>query len=132
MGLLDNGAKPGEQGDITGIPCYSCFYSLFEDSTGITSVSEDFLPAATLAKSCYYAMFEGCTSLTTAPDLPATNLAIYCYDYMFRNCASLTTAPYLPATSLANGCYYDMFSGCSSLNSIKIAYIGNYVRNFSN
>jgi hypothetical protein len=29
MGLLDNGAMPGEQGNITDITCDYCFYDLF-------------------------------------------------------------------------------------------------------
>jgi hypothetical protein len=53
MGLLDNGAKPGESGDITNIPCDYCFIHLFENSTGIKSVSEDFLPATSLTNACY-------------------------------------------------------------------------------
>ena len=152
MGLLDNGAKTGEQGDITAIPCDSCFYNLFQSSTGITSVSKNFLPATTLAggcyyymftncsslttapdlpatyltMSCYYGMFEGCSSLTTAPELPATTLATECCRFMFQGCSSLTTAPDLPATTLEENCYYGMFYDCSSLNSIKIDYTGNY------
>ena len=78
------------------------FYELFYNCTNIVSVSEDFLPATTLANSCYRSMFYGCTSLTTAPALPATALTQYCYSYMFRDCTSLTTAPSLPATTLAN------------------------------
>ena len=152
MALLDNGAKTGEEGDITDIPCDYCFFKLFYQSDGITSVSENFLPATTLANECYQCMFYQCTSLTTAPDLPAINLADSCYINMFSNCSSLTaapelpamtlagscyqgmfigctsltTAPELPATTLANGCYQYMFSNCSSLNSVKIAYEGNY------
>ena len=52
MALLDNGAKSGEEGDITDITCNYCFYDLFRDSTGITSVSEDFLPATNLKQDC--------------------------------------------------------------------------------
>ena len=150
MALLDNGATPGEEGDITDIPCDNCFSALFEDSTGITSVSEDFLPATNLTKDCYaymfrdckslttapylpamtltnkcyQAMFVGCSSLETAPNLPATTLADYCYQGMFGECTSLTTAPELPATTLADGCYQNMFQDCSWLNSIKIGYLG--------
>jgi hypothetical protein len=29
MGLLDNGATSGEEGDITALPCDYCFYKLF-------------------------------------------------------------------------------------------------------
>ena len=158
MGLLDSGAKSGEQGDITDIPCSSCFYNLFENSIGITSVSDSFLPARTLADhcyasmfhsctklekapelpattltdSCYRAMFAFCTSLSTAPELPATTLAESCYTYMFQECTSLTTAPDLPAITLTNSsyCYQYIFINCSSLNSIKISYIGNYDSNY--
>ena len=41
-----------------------CFYRLFYLSKGITSVSEDFLPATTLTAYCYYGMFSGCSSLS--------------------------------------------------------------------
>ena len=152
MGLLDNGAASGKEGDITDIPCSYCFYELFKNSTGITSVSGVFLPAKTLAYVCYNGMFYGCTSLTTAPELPAKTLASYCYLSMFLGCTSLTTAPELPATTLVDHCYTSMFEGCSaltaapelpaktlvddcytsmfydctSLNSIKIGYTGNY------
>ena len=115
MGLLDNGAAPGKEGDITTIPCDYCFIGLFENSTGIKSVSEDFLPATILKSNCYNGMFSGCSSLETAPNLPATTLADSCYYYMFCNCFSLTKSPALPATNLAEGCYGNMFSGCSSL-----------------
>ena len=126
MALLDNAAKSGEEGDITDIPCNYCFYDLFRDSTGITSVSENFLPATTLAYGCYDGMFYQCTSLTNAPELPATTLTTNCYRNMFSGCSSLTTAPELPATALADYCYRFMFYECSSLNSIKISYIDDY------
>ena len=112
MGLLDN-----RTGAISSIPNDYCFYNLFYGSTGITSVSEDFLPATTLADSCYYAMFQNCTSLTTAPNLPATTLADSCYAGMFHSCTSLTAAPDLPATTLALFCYQFMFQGCTSLTT---------------
>jgi len=115
MGLLDNGATSGEEGDITAIPCDCCFYDLFRDSTGITSVSDDFLPATVLKCNCYRYMFNGCSSLTAAPELPATNLDLACYHCMFYGCSNLTTAPKLTATTLAEGCYYGMFKGCTSL-----------------
>ena len=158
MGLLDNGAMPGEQGNITDIPCDYCFYDLFWNSTGITSVSGNFLPATTLTDYCYRNMFYQCSSLTTAPKLPATTLADSCYEFMFLNCtslksasklpatsltqrcynamfykcSSLTTAPELPATTLAGSCYVYMFYGCRSLSSIKIGYEGNYDVNYFN
>ena len=126
MGLLDNEAKTGEQGNITDIPCDFCFYDLFKNSTGITSVSGNLLPATSLTDRCYTYMFEGCTSLTTVPELPATSLANDCYAYMFSGCSKLTTAPMLPATTLVDSCYYYMFFNCTHLNSIKIGYTGNY------
>ena len=132
MGLLDNGAKPGESGDITDIPCGYCFYDLFRNSTGIVSISEDFLPATNLKQDCYDGMFYQCTSLTTAPELPAITLAESCYRIMFKNCSALTTAPELPATTLADNCYRFMFYKCSSLNSIKIGYIGDYSDTYFN
>ena len=126
MALLDNGAKLVEQGDIANIPCDCCFYKLYENSTGITSVTHRFLPATSMTYLCYSEMFSNCTSLTTTPELPATTLSELCYNGMFHNCSSLTTAPELPATTLATACYSSMFDGCSSLNSIKIGYTGNY------
>lgn len=91
------------------------FYKLFESCSNIINVSNNFLPATTLAKGCYNYMFKGCTNLTTAPELPATTLSIYCYQYMFDGCTSLTTAPELPATTLAEYCYQNMFYGCTNL-----------------
>ena len=117
MGLLDNGAKPGEQRDITNIPNNYCFDDLFAGSSGITSVSKSFLPATSLATYCYNGMFKGCTSLETAPNLPATSLATNCYSSMFQGCTALTVAPKLPATSLADCCYAQMFFHCSSLTT---------------
>ena len=96
------------------------FYNLFNKCTDIVSVSNNFLPATTLAESCYDHMFSGCHSLTTAPTLPATTLAESCYELMFYDCTSLTTAPTLPATTLAKNCYYSMFNGCKNLNYIKM------------
>ena len=121
MGLLDNGT-----GSLLVIPNSYCFYNLFRDSTGITSVSENFLPATTLTKGCYYSMFSGCSNLKNAPNLPATSLAQECYRGMFYNNELLRIAPTLPATTLADGCYRGMFKGCSSLFSVKIAYTGNF------
>ncbi len=117
MALLDNGAKSGEEGDITDIPCDYCFYDLFRDSTGITSVDEDFLPATNLKQDCYDGMFYQCTSLTNAPKLPSMSLAFSCYQHMFNGCTSLTTAPKLPATTLADYCYRTMFKNCSHLTT---------------
>ena len=117
MGLLDNGAKSGEEGDITDIPYGYCFYGLFRNSTGITSVSEDFLPATNLKQNCYDGMFYNCSSLTTVPKLPSMSLRASCYKNMFKECTSLTTAPELPARTLAESCYDSMFYSCSSLTT---------------
>ncbi|MBP5257037.1 MAG: Ig domain-containing protein [Mycoplasma sp.] len=95
MGLLDGGTML-----IDAIPFDFCFYQLFESSTGISSISEEFLPSINLTNFCYYQMFEDCTSLTNAPDLPATELV--------------------------NNCYSNMFYNCKSLSSIKLNYEGNY------
>ena len=112
MGLVDNGTNTK-----FNIPCGYCFYDLFFESTGITSVSKNFLPATTLADYCYHSMFVGCASLTQAPELPAKTLAIGCYESMFYNCSSLTTAPELSAISLTERCYIAMFAGCTSLTT---------------
>jgi len=112
MGLVDNGTNTKFY-----IPCGYCFYDLFFESTGITSISKNFLPAKNLASYCYWQMFYGCSSLTTAPELPATTLADSCYESMFQNCSSLTTAPNLSVTTLSDGCYYAMFYGCTSLTT---------------
>ena len=93
------------------------FYKLFQNCTNIVNISENFLPATTLASYCYHTMFNDCTSLTTAPELPATKLASYCYQYMFQKCTNLTTAPELPATTLASYCYHTMFNDCTSLTT---------------
>lgn len=59
------------------------FYKLFYYCNLIVRVSENFLPATTLADYCYCEMFYHCDSLITAPVLPATTLTYYCYCYMF-------------------------------------------------
>ena len=93
------------------------FCMLFNNCTNIVSISENFLPATTLAERCYYRMFYGCSKLTTAPALPATTLISICYNSMFMACTSLTSAPALPATTLAEYCYNGMFYGCSNLTT---------------
>lgn len=98
------------------------FSRLFYNATNLVSVSENFLPATTLATYCYNYMFYGCTGLISAPALPATTLQQYCYQYMFRGCSSLTTAPTLPATTLQRYCYQYMFQNCSKLNYIKAMF----------
>ena len=110
MSLLDNGT-----GNTTTIPHNHCFFNLFKNSTGITNVSRNFLPATTLKDYCYSNMFDSCASLTTAPALPATTLADSCYCSMFKDCTSLLATPDLPATTLPSFCYQSMFDGCSSL-----------------
>ena len=92
-----------------------CYGGIFVGCTSLTVAPE--LPATELASKCYNGMFQGCTSLVTVPELPATELAIQCYQSMFRNCKLLTTAPELPATELADGCYQSMFNGCTSLTT---------------
>ena len=81
MGLVDNGTNTKFY-----IPCGYCFYDLFFESTGITSISKNFLPAKNLASYYYWQMFYDCSSLTTVPELPATTLADSCYESMFQNC----------------------------------------------
>ena len=124
MALLDNGT-----GTISSIPNGYCFYALFHSSAGITSVSEYFLPATTLANSCYYNMFAHWISLTTVPTLPATTLAESCYYSMFAHCTSLTTAPDLPATTVAKNSYAYMFQYCTFLRTapaILATTLGEY------
>ena len=96
------------------------FSGLFKNCSKIINVSNNFLPATTLAIKCYYSMFMGCYNLTTAPELPATTLVSECYNGMFYDCSSLTTAPELPATTLATYCYGGMFLRCKKLNYIKM------------
>lgn len=147
MGLLDNGT-----GTATEIPNDNCFMRLFLSSTGIISVSDNFLPATTLKNECYSYMFSGCINLRKAPNLPATTIKNSCYSYMFENCMSLvetpelladtlepyccnrmfyncialTKAPTLLSTTLATACYKNMFENCKSLFSVKILYTGNF------
>ena len=99
--------------DLTGYN--NCFEGLFQNCTGLVSVSKNFLPAITLVSNCYANMFAGCTSLVNVPELPATTLAEYCYMGMFDNCTSLINAPELPVTNLTKGCYSSMFYNCTSL-----------------
>lgn len=98
------------------------FYRLFRNCSNLIEVSDDFLPATTLASYCYRYMFQSCTGLTKAPNLPATTLQTYCYQYMFTGCTALTTAPVLPATTLVNYCYQYMFQSCSKLSYIKAMF----------
>ncbi|MBQ0016088.1 MAG: hypothetical protein KBT04_03820, partial [Bacteroidales bacterium] len=96
------------------IPCDYCFYSLFRQCRGLTTLPK--LPATRLKDHCYERMFEGCSSLVTEADtLPAMTLCRSCYQSMFENCTSLVKAPVLPASQLAPSCYNAMFRGCASL-----------------
>ena len=76
------------------------------------------LSATSLTSSCYESMFEGCTGLTSAPDLTVTVLSNACYKKMFKGCTGLTSAPILPAATLVANCYYEMFRDCSNLNKV--------------
>lgn len=124
------------------IPRDYCFYSLFQDCTGLTAAPA--LSATNLSPYAYGSLFTGCTSLTQAPVLQATSLAegCYanmfagagltaapelgatrlepsCYSGMFASCIGLTAAPELPAATLAESCYARMFYGCSNLAQVK-------------
>ena len=79
------GDKAAEKKDMAP----RAFYNLFKSCTSIVSVSENFLPATTLAENCYEYMFHSCSKLTTAPALPATTLVKSCYLYMFYRCSKL-------------------------------------------
>lgn len=98
------------------------FYSLFRYNAMIRSVSEDFLPATTLATNCYRYIFSDCSSLTNAPKLPSMDLQPYCYYGMFDGCTSLVDAPVLPATTLVSQCYTQMFYNCTKMNYIKAMF----------
>ena len=93
------------------------FYRLFYNATNLISVSENFLPATTLATYCYQYMFRGCSSLTTAPVLPATTLQRYCYQYMFQNCRKLN---YIKAMFTTD-------PGSSNSSSYQARYTYNWV-----
>ena len=97
------------------------FCTLFEGCTTIISVSDDFLPATTLARLCYYRMFYGCTSLTTAPELPATTLASACYQVMFYDCTKLNYIKMLATDISASGCLSNWVKG--------VASTGTFVKN---
>jgi len=66
----------------------NCFEDMFAHCTGLTSISQGFLPATTLARHCYRGMFQD-TRFQRAPDLLATTLVEYCYRYMFNGCSRL-------------------------------------------
>ena len=94
---------------------------LFYECEGIVEVSENFLPATTLASYCYSSMFDGCTSLTTAPELPATTLASYCYHYLFDGCTKLNYIKMLATDISASHCLSYWVNG--------VASTGTFVKN---
>lgn len=97
-----------------------CYYRMFYNCTGLTSIPQNLLPATTMTELCYKEMFYGCTSLTNVPNLPAMTLVNGCYEGMFYGCTSLTTIPQnlLPVTTLASSCYRSMFDRCASLTNV--------------
>lgn len=92
---------------------YNVFSELFNNCTTIQKVSQNFLPATTLASSCYNSMFYGCTGLTTAPELPATKLAKDCYNTMFYGCTKLNYIKMLATDISASYCLDRWVSGVS-------------------
>ena len=97
------------------------FGKLFYKCTNIVNVSDNFLPATTLASSCYSSMFNGCTSLRTAPELPATTLARSCYQHMFYGCTNLNYIKMLATNISAINCLYNWVNG--------VAPNGTFVKN---
>lgn len=125
MTLIDNGL-----GDTDAIPCSYCFYRLFENCSGIVSISSNLLPATKLKSGSYAFMFDGCTNLTDFPKtlLPAKYLyqgetypGTVCYQGMFANCTGLKTLPVglLEAEVLSPYCYYKMFENCTGLTKLE-------------
>ena len=105
----------------------SCYSSMFNGCTGLTTIPNNLLPATTLTNGCYESMFNGCTGLTTIPKLPATTLKSVCYNSMFWNCASLVETPegwYLPAQTTASFSCMNMFYSCSKLHKMAVSYSG--------
>ena len=90
------------------------FYKLFYNCTNIINVSDNFLPATTLANNCYSNMFQGCSSLTIAPELPATTLANECYSGMFQRCSKLNYIKMLATDISASNCLSGWVSDVSS------------------
>lgn len=98
------------------------FYRLFYNCTNIVSISENFLPATTLASSCYRGMFMDCANLINSPKLPAETASDYSYGAMFQNCTSLLTAPIMLVKYLGEcSCLY-MFYNCKCLTTAPILY----------
>lgn len=127
MTLIDDGK--GEEG--LPIPCDYCFYRLFENCSGIVSISSNFLPSEKLKRYSYAYMFENCHSLTDFPStlLPDKHLddgdeqydGWMCYCGMFMNCRGLKAIPQglLQAETLSTYCYYGMFQGCTNITKIE-------------
>ena len=133
MALLDDGKE-----EIDAIPCSYCFYRLFENCSGIVSISSNILPSTQLMPYSYAYMFDGCTRLTDFPSTLLDDRKLYddetyngamCYAGMFQNCTGLKTIPegLLPAGkvtgtqpdgTLSQYCYYGMFMGCTGLTSL--------------
>ncbi len=143
MTLLDNGKVPEDPSEEP-IPNDYCFYKLFEECSGIVSISTNFLPSTHLKNYSYAYMFYNCRRLTDFPSslLPDTTLddpdetnynGAYCYRGMFMNCSGLKTIPkgLLPAGktesnpngTLSSCCYYSMFEGCSGLESLPYQFL---------
>lgn len=99
----------------------NAFYKLFYNCTTLKSVSDNFLPATTLANNCYKYMFYGCNSLTTAPVLRATTLAEYCYANMFYGCSRLNYIEMLATDISATSCLASWVVG--------VAATGTFVKN---
>ncbi|XQP56051.1 MAG: hypothetical protein ACOQNY_01530 [Mycoplasmoidaceae bacterium] len=133
MTLLDDG-----EATTDAIPCNYCFYKLFEECSGIVSISSNFLPAKHLKDYSYAYMFEGCQRLTDFPRTLLDDRSLYenetyqatlCYCGMFMNCTGLKEIPtgLLPAGryegqedgSLSTFCYYGMFEGCTGLTELN-------------
>lgn len=97
--------------------------SLFSNCNNIISVSENFLPATTLAPHCYDDMFYNCTSLVNAPELPATTLSYACYWFMFNGCSNLNYIKMLATDISAEYCLYNWVNGVSSTGTfVKSKY----------
>lgn len=81
----------------------------------------------------FYALFNGCANLEGVSDdfLPATTLAANCYSSTFER-TSIKIAPVLPAKILVSGCYQRMFYGCKSLSYIEAMFTTTPSRSYTN
>ena len=86
MGLLDNGATSGEEGDITAIPCDYCFYNLFNAASGITSVN---IPKSIVRLD--YGICNSCENLISVT-IPESVKSISWY--VFNDCKNLNEINY--------------------------------------